>query len=119
MKSLKTPVPHRHCMRAVFGFLGMCTGYYSLTMINVADSVALQFTLPIFTTMFAIWLLKERLHSHRLIATLIGFVGVLLIVRPGLDINLGVPLALPRPLFMLSPTLCLVGWLATMPLPLL
>ena len=58
--SLKTPVPHRHCMRAIFGFLGMCTGYYSLVLINVADSVALQFTLPIFTMMFAIWLLKER-----------------------------------------------------------
>ncbi|MEC8726730.1 MAG: DMT family transporter [Pseudomonadota bacterium] len=100
VKSLKTPVPHRHCMRAVFGFLGMCTGYYSLTMINVADSVALQFTLPIFTMMFAIWLLKERLHSHRLIATLIGFGGVLLIVRPGFaDINLGVPLALAAAAF--------------------
>ncbi|RZO35229.1 MAG: DMT family transporter [Rhodospirillaceae bacterium] len=93
--SLKTPVPARHGMRAVFGFMGMCTGYYSLTLINVADSVALQFTLPIFTTICAIWLLGEKLHSHRVIATLIGFGGVLLIVRPGFaEINLGVPLAL-------------------------
>ena len=98
--SLRTPVPARHFMRAIFGFLGMCTGYYSLTLINVADSVALQFTLPIFTMMFAIWLLREKLHSHRVVATLVGFGGVLLIVRPGFaEINAGVPLALSAAAF--------------------
>tara|TARA_Y100001970_G_scaffold279250_1_gene386237 strand:- start:1633 stop:2469 length:837 start_codon:yes stop_codon:yes gene_type:complete len=98
--SLKTPVPARHCVRALFGFFGMCTGYYSLTLINVADSVALQFTLPIFTMICAIWLLREKLHPHRLIATLVGFGGVLLIVRPGFsEINVGVPLALSAAAF--------------------
>jgi drug/metabolite transporter (DMT)-like permease len=98
--TLKTPVPSRHFLRALFGFLGMCTGYYSLTLINVADSVALQFTLPIFTMMCAIWLLGEKLHSHRVIATVVGFVGVLVIVRPGFtDLNMGVPLALAAAAF--------------------
>ena len=98
--SLKTGVPTRHFMRAFFGFLGMCTGYYSLNLIDVADSVALQFTLPIFTMFCAIWLLGEKLHSHRVIATLIGFAGVLVIVRPGfVDVNIGMPLALAAAAF--------------------
>jgi len=100
VSTLRTAVPHRHFMRAFFGFMGMCTGYYSLTLINVADSVALQFTLPIFTMFCAIWLLDEKLHSHRVIATLIGFCGVLVIVRPGFsEVNAGVVLALAAAAF--------------------
>lgn len=95
VKQLKTAVPFKHVTRSAFGFLGMCTGYYSLVLINVADSVALQFTLPIFTMFCAVWLLKEKIYSHRIIATLIGFVGVLIIVRPGFaDINFGIFLAI-------------------------
>jgi drug/metabolite transporter (DMT)-like permease len=95
VKTLKTTVPVGHFMRALFGLLGMCTGYYSLILIDVPESVALQFTLPIFTTLVAIVLLGEKLRSHRVIGTLIGFGGVLIIVRPGFaDLNLGIFLAL-------------------------
>ena len=100
VRSLITQVPMQHFLRAVFGFLGMCTGYYSLNLINVADSVALQFTLPFFTMLCAIWLLNEKLRTHRVIATFIGFIGVLIIVRPGFSVfNLGVPLALAAAAF--------------------
>jgi drug/metabolite transporter (DMT)-like permease len=98
--SLKTRVPSRHLMRAALGLTGMCSGYFSLTLINVPDSVALQFTLPIFTMICAIFLLGEKLHSHRVIATLVGFGGVLVIVRPGFsDLNLGIFLALAAAAF--------------------
>jgi drug/metabolite transporter (DMT)-like permease len=93
--TLKTRVPLRHLMRAVLGLTGMWTGYFSLTLINVPDSVALQFTM-----ICAIFLLGEKLHSHRVIATLIGFGGVLVIVRPGFsDLNLGIFLALAAAAF--------------------
>ena len=95
LRELKTTVPLKHGTRAVFGFLGMCTGYFALNLINIADAVALQFTLPIFTMFCAIWLLSEKLYSHRLIATLVGFLGVLIIVRPGFsELNLGIFLAI-------------------------
>jgi drug/metabolite transporter (DMT)-like permease len=95
IKQLKTTVPIKHATRAAFGFLGMCTGYYSLMLINVADSVALQFTLPIFTMFCAVWLLGEKIFAHRVIATLIGFGGVLIIVRPGFtEINYGILFAI-------------------------
>ena len=78
----------------------MCTGYYSLSLINVADSVALQFTLPIFTMFFAVLMLGEKIYSHRLIATVVGFAGVLIIVRPGFaEVNLGILFALAASAF--------------------
>ncbi len=98
--TLKTVRPVQHVTRATLGFLGMCTGYYSLVLINVGDSVALQFTLPIFTMIAAVLILGEKIHSHRLIATAIGFAGVLIIVRPGFsDINQGILFALASAAF--------------------
>ena len=97
---LRTKVPVRHFYRAAFGFIGMCTGYYSLSLINVADSVALQFTLPFFTMFAAVLLLGEKIYSHRLMATLVGFAGVLIIARPGFaDVNMGILLALAASAF--------------------
>ena len=98
--TLKTKVPIGHFIRALLGLSGMWTGYFSLTLIDVPESVALQFTLPIFTMFCAIFLLGEKLHSHRVVATLIGFAGVLVIVRPGFgDLNLGILLALAAAAF--------------------
>ncbi len=97
---LKTTVPVQHFYRAVLAFAGMCTGYYSLSLINVADSVALQFTLPIFTMFSAVLMLGEKIYSHRLVATMVGFAGVLIIVRPGFaEITFGILFALAAAAF--------------------
>ena len=97
---LKTVVPVRHFTRAALGFGGMCTGYYSLSLINVAESVALQFTLPFFTMFAAVMLLGEKIYSHRLAATVIGFAGVMIIVRPGFaELNIGILFALAASAF--------------------
>ena len=92
---LKTEVRPRHFLRAVLGFGGMCSAYYSLSLINLADSVTLQLTLPFFTMLVAVWLLGERPRRHRVIATAVGFAGVLAVVRPGFaEINHGIFFAL-------------------------
>lgn len=97
---LKSEVRPRHFFRAATGFVGMCCGYYSLTLISFADSVSLQFTLPIFTVLCAVWLLGEKVRIHRVIATVVGFAGVLIIVRPGFsEINSGVFFALAAAFF--------------------
>ncbi len=81
--------------RAVFSFLAVCAGYYSVTLIAIADAVALQFTLPIFTVIFAAIALKEPLYVHRWIAVILGFVGVLIVIRPGFaEIHIGMLIAL-------------------------
>ena len=92
---LKSEVRPRHFFRAATGFTGMCCAYFSLTLINLGESVALQFTLPFFTMLFAVWFLGEKVRSHRLIAAAIGFAGVLVIVRPGFsELNSGIFFAL-------------------------
>ena len=92
---LKSTVRPRHFLRAVAGFGGMSCGYYSLHLINLAQAVSLQFTLPIFTAFFAVWVLGEKIRRHRMIATITGFAGVLVIVRPGFEsLSLGAILAL-------------------------
>ena len=81
--------------RAVGSFLAVYAGYYSVTVIAIADSVALQFTLPIFTALLATLALKEPLYAHRWIAVALGFAGVLVIIRPGFaDVHPGMLIAL-------------------------
>lgn len=97
---LGSDVRPRHFIRAATGFIGMCLAYHSVTLMNMADSVALQFTLPFFVMLFAVLLLGETVPRHRLIATGIGFAGVLIIVRPGFaDLNYGVFFALSAAAF--------------------
>ena len=92
---LRTDNIRLYAARAVFAYGAMFCGYYSVRLITIADSVALQFTLPIFTLILAVVLLKERAYAHRWIATVLGFAGVLIIVRPGFaEVNAGVAFAL-------------------------
>ena len=87
-------------LRATLSYLGMLASYYSYTLISLADAVSLQFTTPLFTTILAIIFLKEIVGGHRWAALLFGFVGVMIIVRPGFEaINIGVPIALAAALF--------------------
>ncbi|MDE0058572.1 MAG: DMT family transporter [Defluviicoccus sp.] len=92
---LRTNNLRLYAVRAAFAYSAMFCGYYAVRLITIADAVALQFTLPIFTLIFAVILLKERAYAHRWIATVLGFVGVLIIVRPGFaEVNAGVAIAL-------------------------
>jgi drug/metabolite transporter (DMT)-like permease len=82
-------------LRAALSYTGMLASYYSYKLIPLADAVSLQFTTPLFTTILAIVFLKEIVGSHRWAALVFGFIGVVIIVRPGFEaINAGVPIAL-------------------------
>ena len=91
----RTQKPWTHFARGMFSYLGMLLSYYSVTLISIAESNALQFTLPFFTFFYAMWLLRERISIHRWIAMAVGFAGVLVIIRPGFAaISLGAFVAL-------------------------
>lgn len=59
--------------------------FFSLTMIGLAEATAIFFSVPILVVLLSIPLLGERVESSRLIAVAIGFVGMLVIIRPGSD----------------------------------
>jgi len=59
--------------------------FFALTLIPLAQVVAIEFTMPIWTALLAVTFLGERLGAARILAVLLGVVGVAVIVRPGLD----------------------------------
>jgi len=82
-RALRTRKLPLYATRAVFGLIGMLSGFYALRYISLADATALSFTAPLFATLGAALILRETVRRRRWTATLLGFIGVLIILRPG------------------------------------
>lgn len=72
-----------HALRNGFLYSGNVAWFFGVTLVPLADLSALQFTMPLFTVLLAAWFLSERVGMHRWLATAIGFMGALVIIRPG------------------------------------
>ncbi|RVT96074.1 DMT family transporter [Rhodovarius crocodyli] len=79
---LRTGNPMGHFWRAIWGLVGMVTVYYGYTRLPLANVTALGFTMPLFLTLLSVPLLGEKVGIRRLSAVLVGFGGVLLMLRP-------------------------------------
>lgn len=82
-ETLKTRRSGAHFARAVVGLAALYAFYFSVAVLPIAEATALSFTVPLFMILVSIPLLGERVGLHRWAATLLGFGGVLLILRPG------------------------------------
>jgi len=80
---LRTRHLHVHAVRGVLGMVAMYCSYYALARIELADFMALSFTRPLFATVLAVIILHEVVRWRRWSATAAGFIGVLIMVRPG------------------------------------
>lgn len=80
---LRTPVPGLHLARALAGATAMMCGFYALTHLPLATATALTFTRPFFLIVLAVLFLGEPVRWRRWSATLVGFAGVLVMLRPG------------------------------------
>lgn len=86
--------------RAAFAYAAMVCYFYAVGHMKLADVTAIQFTLPLYVTVLAVLVLGERIGIHRIAALMVGFAGVLVMLRPGaIDLSLAVVLALISPLF--------------------
>ena len=72
-----------HVRRSMFGIGAMLIWFSVLTMMPIAEATAISFSAPLFTTAGAALFLGEKVGVRRWSATAFGFVGVLLIIRPG------------------------------------
>lgn len=81
--ALKTQAMPMHVARALAGFAAMSCGFYAFTHLPLATATAITFTKPLFLVLIAALFLGEIVRWRRWTATLIGFVGVLIILRPG------------------------------------
>lgn len=78
--------PGLHLVRSLFGLAAMYCFFYALSVLPLADAVLLNFTAPLFIPFVAMLWLGERVSRRIWAAILIGFSGVLLILRPGGDL---------------------------------
>jgi drug/metabolite transporter (DMT)-like permease len=81
-----------HLIRNVMHFAGQNLWFYAITLIPLAQVFALEFTSPLWVTLFAPLLLGERLSRTRAMAATLGFIGILLVAQPdfGGPANIGV-----------------------------
>jgi drug/metabolite transporter (DMT)-like permease len=85
-----TQQPRLETLRGVFLFLSYTTYMMGLAALPLAEIEAIRFSGPLMITLLSVALLGEKVGPRRWLALLIGFIGVLLIVRPGsASFNLG------------------------------
>lgn len=80
---LKTAHPGLHLVRSLFGLAAMYCFFYALSVLPLADAVLLNFTAPLFIPFVAMLWLGEDVSGRLWAAIVIGFSGVLLILKPG------------------------------------
>ena len=74
-----------YVVRCGLGIVSMLAGFWSLANLPLAQAVALSYSTPLFVTIGAVIFLHEVVRARRWSAVVIGFIGVLVIVRPGVD----------------------------------
>ena len=70
-------------LRSLFLFLSTIFFFYAISVISLAEALTLAFISPIIATILSFVILKERVGPRRWIAVIMGFIGVLFVIRPG------------------------------------
>ena len=83
--SLRSRRPGLQLFRGLLMFASYTCYYLGIVSMPIVDGAALYFSAPLFTTLIAIPLLGERVGVHRIVAVAIGFIGVLVMLRPGVE----------------------------------
>lgn len=80
--------------RNVVHYAGQYAWFSALLLIPLAEVIAIEFTMPLWIAILAAAFLGERLYGWKIAALIVGFGGVLMIVKPGLTLNVGHVVAL-------------------------
>ncbi len=83
LSGLRTQRLGTHLLRGLFGITAMLCWFSSVVLLPLGEAVALNFTVPLFATAGAALFLGEVVGIRRWAATFVGFLGVLIVLRPG------------------------------------
>ena len=97
--SIKTHYPFLQLLRGIVGSTAMMCGFYALVHLPLADALAYNFTKALFVVPLAYFILSEPAGPRRIGAVVIGFFGVLVMLRPTVEID-------PAALVALAGALC-------------
>ncbi len=85
VRGIKTLSYKLQISRAFLWSLATICFFYAIQVIPVGRAIAISFAVPLFTSILAVIFLKEKLHMRRIIALICGFVGMMIIIRPGFE----------------------------------
>ncbi|MDA9669171.1 DMT family transporter [bacterium] len=92
---LKTTHLKQHFLRAILGLPAMLLYFSALVILPIEKLTAISFVVPLIVTILAVFFLGEKIYIYRTLALLLGFGGMLVIIRPGfVDISIGVYMVL-------------------------
>lgn len=86
VSQMRTSRPFLHLARSVALMLGTITFFTALIYLSLPEAVAINFAAPLLVTALSIPFLGEKVGPRRWAAILVGFMGVLVIIRPGLGV---------------------------------
>ena len=79
----RTNRPMLHLKRCLAGLIALMSIFIALRNLPLATVVSISFAAPIFTTIFSIFLLNEKVGFYRWLAVFVGFIGIIVISEPG------------------------------------
>lgn len=86
LSRLRTKRSGLHLVRSVLMFVSYTSYYLSIAVLPLADAISLAFSAPLFITALSVPFLGERVGLRRWVAVLVGFLGVVVMVRPGFGV---------------------------------
>ncbi len=125
LKTLRTPQHKLHVLRAAMGICAMLSWFYALSRVPITNATALSFSAAIFASLCAWLFLGEIIRIRRWMAIACGLIGVLVVLRPGLEgfnaysllvvastISWGVSITIVKKLSETDSAVCIVAWMA-------
>lgn len=82
---LRTRQLPRYLLRSAIGIGSMLAGFWAIGHLPLSQAISLSYSTPLFVTIAAVIWLGEHVRARRWAAVIVGFIGVLVIVRPGSD----------------------------------
>ena len=80
---LRTRQLLRYLLRSAIGICSMLSGFWAIGHLPLSQAIALSYSTPLFVTIAAVIWLGEHVRKRRWAAVIVGFIGVLIVVRPG------------------------------------
>ena len=80
---LRTSQKKLHLLRSILGVGAMGFAFYAFSLMPLAEAVSILHTAPLFMTALSVILLRETVGIRRWTAVILGFTGMLLVIRPG------------------------------------
>jgi drug/metabolite transporter (DMT)-like permease len=122
--AMRTSRPLQHILRNLIHYAAQLGWFFALTLIPLGQVVSIEFTMPIWTAILATSFLGERMTAGKILAIVLGVLGVIIIVRPatgdinpgqlialGAAVGFGISVAMMKSLTRTETTLSIIFWM--------